>query len=179
MLNAIEEDMIELNIAVKNTEEIYQQFGYSSISETTISKDFEEYILNSIKNYPLEEKLKLIIHIQKKDRRELDNLDDYIHKHFSNKLSDIELNLKQQFKEWKINMTIGILFLVMCLVLVQVLEVFQHINFMKIIKEGLIIIGWVALWEPVTFILFSWRNLKRDRLYYKKLCSIPISVVEY
>ncbi|ERI93965.1 hypothetical protein HMPREF1982_01273 [Clostridiales bacterium oral taxon 876 str. F0540] len=179
MFKVLETDMTELNIAVKNTEEIYQQFGYSSINENTISKDFEEYILGCVKNYPLEEKVKIVIHIRKKDEKELDSLDDHIHKHFCNKLADIELSLKQQFKEWKINMTIGILFLVLCLVLVQVLEAFQHINFMKIIKEGLIIIGWVALWEPVTFILFSWRNLRRDRLYYKKLCSIPISVVEY
>jgi hypothetical protein len=174
MLNKNREGkVINIDIMIKNTKDIFQQFGCS-----ILNKEFEDYIFNSAKNFSLDKKIKLIIHIPKEEK-DTDLIKHTIHKHFAYKAKEISLHLNQQFYQWIINMIIGILFLVLCLILVEVLEVFSHINIIKIIKESLLIIGWVALWEPVSFILFGWRAKKRDKLFCKKLSSIAISFVSY
>jgi hypothetical protein len=180
MFRIIKSDKTDIEIVIKDEKAIYQQFGYSSIIERDINKEFESYIISCIKNYSLDKALKLKICVfNNKENPDIDNLDKCIHKHFLLRAREMDLYLKQQFQQWVINSIIGVLFLVLCLILVQVLEAFSYINFIKIIKESLLIIGWVALWEPVTFILFNWRAMKRDRLYYKKMCSMPIIVLKY
>jgi hypothetical protein len=168
-----EEKVINIDIMIKDTKDIIQQFGC-----TTLNREFEDYIFNSAKNYALDKKITFIIHIPKEEK-DSDLIKHTIHKHFSYKVKEISLQLNQQLYQWIINMIIGILFLVLCLILVEVLEVFSHINIIKIIKESLLIIGWVALWEPVSFILFGWRIKKRDKLFCEKLSSIPVSFVYY
>jgi hypothetical protein len=174
MLNRNREGkVININIMIKNTKDIFQQFGCN-----TLNREFEDYIFNSAKNYSIDKKIKLIIHIPKEEK-DIELIKHTIHEHFAYKTKEINLQLNQQFYQWIINMIIGILFLVLCLILVEVLEVFSHINIIKIIKESLLIIGWVALWEPVSFILFGWRAKKRDKLFCEKLSSISVSFVSY
>jgi hypothetical protein len=167
------EKIIDIDIMLKNINEIFQQ----SVCNT-LNREFEDYIFNSAKNYALDKKIKLIIHIPK-EQKDMDLIKYTIHKHFEYKAKEISLQLKQQFYQWIINIIIGILFLVLCLILVEVLEVFSYINIVKILKESLLIIGWVALWEPVSFILFGWRTKKRDKLLCEKLSLVSISIVSY
>jgi hypothetical protein len=171
-------DITLIDIAVKNTKDIYQQFGHSPLRSNILSRDFEDYILSSIKSCSLDENIELAIFMPR-SLEEGDLIIPVIHKHFEDREKQNSLQLKQEFKQWTVNMVIGVLFLVLCLILVQILEVFSYINIIKIIKESLLIVGWVALWEPVTFILFGWRNIKRDTLIYKKLAHIPISIEKW
>jgi hypothetical protein len=165
--------VINIDIMLKNINEIFQQ----SVCNT-LNREFEDYIFESVKNYALDKEIKLIIHIPK-EVSDMDLIKHTIHKHFAYKEKEIGLQLKQQFYQWIINIIIGILFLVLCLILVEVLEVFSYINIIKILKESLLIIGWVALWEPVSFILFGWRSKKRDKLLCEKLSLVSISIVSY
>ena len=165
--------VINIDIMLKNTKDIFQLFSCS-----VLNREFEDYILNLTKNYALDKKMKLIIHIPEIEK-DTDLIKYTIHKHFAYKEKEISLKLKQQFYQWIINMIIGMLFLILCLILVEVLEVFSYINIIKILKESLLIIGWVALWEPASFILFGWRTKNRDKLLCKKLSSISISIVSY
>jgi hypothetical protein len=163
--------IIDIDIMIENIKDIFQY-------NNSLNKEFEEYIFNSIKNYDLDKNIRLKIHVYKKEDS-YDNLKLAIQNHFQFRTKQISLQLKQQFKQWIINMIIGILFLVLCLILVEILDMFSYINIIKILKESLLIIGWVALWEPVTFILFGWRIIKRDELLYKKLSNITINIVGY
>lgn len=173
------QNVVSIDIVIKNIKDMFQKFGTNSIECCALNRDFEEYILNSIKSYNLERAVKLNIYVSsREDSSDIDSLQSIIHKHFHNRAWEANLQLRQQINQWIVNMIIGVLFLVLCLILVEILGVFSYINIIKILKESLLIIGWVALWEPITFILFGWRNLKRDRLYHKKLSNISISIVK-
>jgi hypothetical protein len=176
--NSEYKDITLIDIVVKNTKDIFQQFGHSPLGSNILNRDFEDYILTAAKSCPLEKKIGLAVYMPCSLGEEK-LIEPAIHKHFENRARQTSLHLKEQFKQWAVNMVIGVLFLVLCLILVEILEVFSYINIIKIIKESLLIIGWVALWEPVTFILFGWRIIKRDKLLYKKLARMPISIEKW
>jgi hypothetical protein len=167
-----------INISIKSSDDIFQSFGIIPFGESMLNREFECYIFNMIKKYSVRKKLKLVFQIPLGEKN-LDLLQGTIHTHFKYKAKESDMLLKLQFKNWVINMIIGILFLVLCLILVGILEVFSYISLIKIMKESLLIIGWVALWEPLTFILFGWRAAKREKLYYEKLSNIPVFIVKY
>lgn len=175
-----EADFSNISINVKNAKDMFEQFGYRSNNGCTLKNEFERFIFNSIRNYPLNKKLRLLIQVQNsKNEANTGELEEIIHTHFYYRAKEADLFLKQQFKQWVINMVIGILFLILCLILVEVLNPFTYINFVNIVKESLLIIGWVALWEPVTFILFGWRSIKANTLYYRKICTTPIIATNF
>jgi hypothetical protein len=165
------QDAINIDIIVKSTKDIFQQSGLY-----TLNREFEEYIFSSVRNYPIDKRVKAVIYVSK-DIDEAESVMHAINKHFARKAIEYNHQLRQQLSQWIGNMIIGILFLVLCLILVQILDVFSHINIIKIVKESLLIIGWVALWEPVSFLLFGWRAIKRDKLICGKLSTIPVSII--
>lgn len=173
--NDVETETAYINVIVKDSKDIFEHFGFRSLDDKIMNVELETYIINSIKSYPIKRKAMVIVRfMQERDQVDISSIEKTIHTHFKYKAEEIDLSLKQQFRQWKINMTIGILFLILCLILVEVLERFSTTNITKVLKESLLIIGWVALWEPITFILFGWRAVKRNMLYYEKLSRIGI-----
>jgi hypothetical protein len=45
------------------------------------------------------------------------------------------------------------------------------------LSEGLTIIGWVAMWEPVYVFLYGWWPIVQKRNIYRKILSMDISVI--
>lgn len=168
-----------INIEIKNVDTMLKNDGNAASIEERLGRTIEEYLFKAVKCYPIKQKARLLIIVNEKRRTLVEkDIVDIVHRHFRYKAKETEIFLKEQFRQWAVNSVIGILFLVLCIILGEILDKFTYIGLVKIIKESLLIIGWVALWEPVTFILFGWRVIKRDKLYFKKLSSIPIEVAE-
>jgi hypothetical protein len=179
LLEMEDKDIIELNIDIKNIDDLLKNHGSIASKEESLSKDIEEYLFKAVKCYPKSQKIKLLI-IIKESQRQWNNeeISRIVHSNFYYRVKETKIYLKEQFRQWRINVFIGILFLILCLIVGEILDKFSQIEIIKIIKESLRIIGWVAFWEPVSFIIFGWRIINRDKHYYIKLCNIPIKVME-
>jgi len=46
----------------------------------------------------------------------------------------------------------------------------------RILDEGLLIIGWVALWRPLEIFLYDWWPIRRKQAVLRQLAVIPIDV---
>ena len=45
-----------------------------------------------------------------------------------------------------------------------------------IVREGLIILGWVANWRPIEIFLYDWWPLVRRRKLFERLSQSPVRV---
>jgi hypothetical protein len=72
-----------------------------------------------------------------------------------------------------VNLGIGLLFLAACLTLRRtLLAAGSH----DLLAEGLLIIGWVALWRPVEMFLYDWWPLLRRRRRFASIASMPVEI---
>ena len=46
----------------------------------------------------------------------------------------------------------------------------------KILHEGLFIVGWVAMWRPIEIFLYDWVPIERDQPIFRKLSNVPIEI---
>ena len=46
----------------------------------------------------------------------------------------------------------------------------------EIVKESLLILGWVAMWRPIQVFLYDWWPLRRACAIYVKLMTIPVEL---
>jgi hypothetical protein len=45
-----------------------------------------------------------------------------------------------------------------------------------VVREGLTVAGWVAMWRPMEIFLYSWWPLAGDRRLYDRLSQMRVSV---
>jgi hypothetical protein len=172
-------EKVRIHFKIRAVDDILKHFDYRYLNERKINLELEDYIFKEVKCYPLRKKVILVVHICSSDSKSKNMLIEIIHNHFRSKVKETELLLKHELSQWRINMFIGMLFLILCLILVKIFEAFSYIYVFNIIKESLLIIGWVAIWEPLTFILFGWQPIRENILYYKKLCKVAVNIEEW
>ena len=74
------------------------------------------------------------------------------------------------------SLVIGLLFLVACLALRRELLTHPLVIDKAIVDEGLLILGWVAMWRPIEVLLYDWWPLARRRSLLRRLATIPVEV---
>lgn len=172
--------VIDIDIFIEDKEELYSHTNYSSSKAKCLNGELERYIYNLISSYPLKAGTQLVIHTPSDEIcGSLESFKVDLSNHFKYKSAETSLYLKQRFRQWKSNLLIGLIFLATCLVLLEIFNNLSNTNAMKILKESLSIIGWVSLWEPITFILFGWEPILREKFYYDKLSTTPILAQRY
>jgi hypothetical protein len=72
------------------------------------------------------------------------------------------------------SLAIGLLFLFACLVAREVVARIAGAA-AAIVAEGLLIMGWVAMWRPLEILLYDWWPIWRQRRLYRALKDMPIA----
>ena len=72
----------------------------------------------------------------------------------------------------------GLLFLGVCMGLSatfgsQVLTFIPE-NLNNLLAEGLVVIGWIALWNPVSALIYDWVPFRRENQVYRKMMEMDI-----
>ena len=71
---------------------------------------------------------------------------------------------------------VGLVALVALLFLAELVSTGGAGHVRQIVREGLVITGWVAMWRPLEALLYDWWPLWSDRKTKRKLQEAPIDV---
>jgi hypothetical protein len=86
-------------------------------------------------------------------------------------------DLRVEFERGRVSLTIGLAFLAACTGLREVLSIALPDNvFLRGLNEGLLIVGWVAMWRPLEIYLYDWWPHRRRRRLFERLARIDIEV---
>ena len=86
------------------------------------------------------------------------------------------MEFRQLMKEGWQSLLIGLLFLAVCLTVSQVLGRRYPGTLLSLLRESLMIGGWVALWRPMEIYLYAWWPLRRRGRIYEKLSRMRVEV---
>jgi len=87
-----------------------------------------------------------------------------------------ERRLRLYFRDGRISLSAGLVFLFVCIALRQLVLVVGRGLAAEIVDEGLYIVGWVAMWRPLEVFLYDWRPIRHRARLYAKLARIPVIV---
>jgi hypothetical protein len=167
-----------IGIELKSLMQIFNSFDPSPFHEKELDPGAEEYIYNSVAEFPLKTPLELIIYlppseIGKETRR---TLKEAIKNHFLYKSLLIDIELRRILQRGRRNIAIGVLFLFLCLLIIGLLSTVEGNLLNTMFSEGLSIIGWVAMWEPVNVFLYGWWPLVQKKNIYSKILGMDVQV---
>jgi hypothetical protein len=168
--------VIELELDSLN--QLHNSFDPAPFHEKELDPDAEEYIYNAVDEFPLKKPLEIMIYLPPAEvgAETKDDLKKAIKNHFSYKKLLTEIEMRRLLHQGRINFIIALVFLFLCLLTIQLLSTFVEGLMKTLFSEGLLIIGWVAMWEPINTFLYGWWPIVHKRNIYQKIIDIDVSI---
>ncbi|MFO1069793.1 MAG: hypothetical protein U1E14_14840 [Geminicoccaceae bacterium] len=144
------------------------------------SRDLEDaaadYIVEAAAELPEDARPKLVLHLPPSEVEEARRIDvaEAIGSFFAWRAQVTARQLRDLLRNGRLALVVGLAFLALCLAL-NVAVRFADLGWTgDVVEEGLIIVGWVALWRPAEIFLFDWWPLRRQRRFLERLAAMPV-----
>ena len=169
----------QIELRVSDLTELFNSMDPTPFHHRNLDADAEEFLENWALDFPQNSHFKIIVHIEKMPQENPSLLiKEAIQNYFEYKAERSNYYLRQHLLEGRISLIIGLSFLSMCLVVADVLDTsFANNTFFKLLKESLLIGGWVAMWRPMQIFLYGWWPIVRKRSVYKNLSQATVHAV--
>ncbi|MFZ2498199.1 MAG: hypothetical protein WCB90_01880 [Methanosarcina sp.] len=172
------EGKLLIEIELRSMMQIFNSFDPAPFHEKELDASAEVYIYNSVGEFPLKKPLELMVYLPSSEigTDTEETLRNAIRYHFSYKKLLTDIELRKILQRGRRNMTIAFVFLFLCLLMIRLLSTLQGGLLKTTFSEGLTIIGWVALWEPVNVFLYGWWPLVQKKNIYTKILGMDVKV---
>jgi hypothetical protein len=169
---------IVIELELNSLMQLFDSFDPAPFHEKDLDPDAEEYIFNAVDEFPLKKPLEIMIYLPPpKVSKEIDiNLKKAIRNHFSYKKLLTEIELRRLLQQGRKNLVIALAFLFFCLLTIRLLSTFEESLLNTLLSEGFLIIGWVAMWEPVHIFLYGRWPIVHKRNIYQKIIDMDVYI---
>jgi hypothetical protein len=144
-----------------------------------LDADADEYIVASARELPQRPQA-IVVYLDRSsgEAHEARNLEKAIHEHFARKQELASRELRALLHRGWISLLIGLAFLGTLLGLSEaVVRQLTPGPLASVLRESLVIGGWVALWRPLEIFLYDWWPIVGQRRTYAVLSRVPVNVV--
>lgn len=156
---------IEMRIA--ELAQLFNSMDPTPFHHRDLDTEAENFLESWALEFPQESHFRIIVHIEEMPQEDPAALvAEAIHNHFEYKSVLARRKLRLLLVEGRTSLLIGLGFLALCLIGADLLSGFASNTFLKILKESLLIGGWVAMWNPLQIFLYEWWPIvRRGRIY--------------
>lgn len=176
-IEAAKHGRIELRLRELN--QLFDSFDPAPFHEKDLDQDAEEFIVSWAREYPPETPLTFILHLPETQRalNPEETVQNAVRNYFTYRSTLTRLDLRRLLQQGRTSLLVGLAFLVACMAAREVLKSFsEQLGWMVVVEEGLLIIGWVAMWRPIEILLYDWWPLRRRRRTYENLANMKVEV---
>lgn len=167
-----------IEIKLRDLNQLFNTMDPSPFVEKDLDADAEEFIVSWARECPASDPLLLTVHVSEESTpRQSDELvGQAVRNYFSYRAKMAERDLRQLLSDGRASLLIGLLFLCACLVAAQLLSGAGEETLRQVAKEGLEIVGWVAMWRPLEIYLYDWVPLRRRWKTFQKLGVMEVEI---
>jgi hypothetical protein len=139
----------------------------------------EEYIVDSIRELPARASYRLVVNLDRSIRLPGEGrvVEDAIQSHFSRRADLLRRELRQLIHRGLISLSIALVFLVVLFLVAQAVRpLVGDTGIGSLLRESLIIVGWVAMWRPLEIFLYDWWPIASRRRLHDRLSRLRVQV---
>jgi hypothetical protein len=143
-------------------------------NEKALSRDAESYIVDFAGDYGRAEPLRLIVHAPVSIKPHAADVTRAVHAHFELAHVQCQRRYQRRMRIGRILMVAGITVLGIALLLRALLGDPGERAMILAIGEGLLILGWVAMWRPLEILLFERLENHQTSALLQRLARVPV-----
>jgi hypothetical protein len=165
--------LIELRL--RELRQLFERLDRAPFREKDLDSAAERYIDDAVRELGTARPTRLVIHLPEPECGSADagSLPAAVANYFRYRAGQTRTELVGLLRRALVNLMIGLLFLAACLALRRSLQIAgSH----EVVTEGLLIIGWVALWRPVEMFLYDWWPLRQQQNRFDAIARMPVEL---
>ena len=177
----MEHGVMVIDLRLSRLAQLFNTFDPSTFHERDLDDDAEAYIVACAREITHRHRYKLVIHLPPGEaaREDSRQLEKAVNHYFLYRAQGQRRELLQTFRLGRWSLFVGLTTLVTCLglrALLVLLDPNRHLLASEIASEGLLIVGWVAMWRPVELFLYAWHPQRQMLRVYRNLSCAHVDV---
>ena len=148
-----------IEVRLRELSQLFDSFDPSPFFEKDLDPKAEQYILDSYEELSPGTVREVVVHLDRAPESPgaEHTVADAIHDHFARQSARSRREFRSLLRRGVLSFAIGLVFL--GAVYLLMLELGQRLGDSRatpLIEQGLLIVGWVAMWRPLEIFLYDW-----------------------
>ena len=168
-----------IEVRVAELRQLFNAIDPSPFRDRDLDPRAEEFIVEWARDFPRDTRLALLVHLERSAGQtdEAPMLGESIHQYFTQRAVDARRRLRELFRRGRISLAIALAFLAASIAVGDaVASFFRGTRFVEVIREGLLIVGWVAMWRPLEVFLYDWWPIRAEARLFDRLSTMPVRI---
>ena len=167
-----------LRLSVRASEQLFNSFDPSPFYEKDLDAAAENFLVSWARELHPHADLRLTLYVKTPPAEPQPErwLVQAIHHNFAERARLTRAELRALLRQGRASLAIGVAFLVACLLLAQFLATVLTGVVPQLFREGLTIVGWVAMWRPLQIYLYEWWPLLQKQRLYARMSRMPVEL---
>ena len=167
-----------VEIRLNEVRQLFHTLDPAPFHEKDLDENAAAYLQEACDEVGSRRPLRLVVHLPASEAQTetARTLPQAVNNYFAYRERQLRKDLLKLLRYGGSSLVIGLLFLVACLALRRELLTHPLVIDKAIVDEGLLILGWVAMWRPIEVLLYDWWPLARRRSLLRRLATIPVEV---
>jgi hypothetical protein len=172
----------QISLRLREIGQLFNSMDPTPFHHRDLDPEAEKFIESWAQEFPGGSRFLLVIHLEKKpaqgDAAAL--LAEAIHNYFGYEAQMAGRELKRLLRLGRTSLLVGLGFLSLCTLGAKALgaSASEPYAYLDVLREGLIIAGWVAMWRPIQIFLYEWWPITRRRRMLQNLAHAQVRVEE-
>jgi hypothetical protein len=170
---------IEVHVGELN--QLYNAMDPAPFRERDLDPNAEEFIVGWARELREDRPLALVVHLDREPGTEeaATNLKGAVRVFFADRATVTRQRLRLLLRNGRISLVIGLVFLAASVLVGDLLAgALQEGRFAGVVRESLLIGGWVAMWRPLEVFLYDWWPVRREARLFDRLANMPVRMVQ-
>jgi hypothetical protein len=168
-----------IEIKLSSIPQLFNSFDPAPFYEKEIDTAAEQYIVDTVKDFPKKTQFTIVIYLPstKCNCDEAKKIIPAIHTHFAYRALATDRKFREKFRLGRWSMLVGLSFLAIALITRQLVSELENHIAAQLLSDSLLIIGWAAMWEPITVILYELWPIIKTKKIYEKISRMEIEIL--
>ena len=175
----IPSDCVRIDVHLSELKQLFNAIDPSPFREKDLDPNAEEFIVAWAREAPGDAHLALLVYLDRPAGlpEEPAILRDAIREFFTHRAQATRRRLRQLLRVGRTSLAIGLVFLAVSIALGDLLAGLLGGKRMgEILRESLLIGGWVAMWRPLEIFLYEWWPIRAEARLYDRLAAMPVRI---
>ena len=174
-----EGEVILIELSLNQINQLYNSFDPSPFHEKELDSDADAYIFSAVREIGADKPIKLVIDLPSHELKTSGaaDIERAIRNHFAYRLQTARRDLRHELQRGRTTLFIGLGFLVLCIALREVALSYAQNALLRILGEGLPILGLVPMWGPLDVFLYGWWPIVGRCRILERLAVVDVELI--
>jgi len=168
-----------IELQIEKIGQLFETLDPMPFRERDLDRNAEEFIVSWARELPARAPIRILVHMPAAEAGpdHARVLQEAISGYFRYRAESTARSLSELFRIGRYSLLVGLVVLASCVTAGELIARVFAAPFGTLVKEGLIILGWVANWRPIEIFLYDWWPIVRHRNLFTRLATAEVEIV--